>query len=152
MTSQLEEISKMRNVYKMTFGFCAFGTRLRKRTKVLAGHVDSADACALDTMRCHGHKRCNFTDEKHKQLVGYDSSHQCSRTHTGKTFPTKLAGRLANLLLGPTLTARMKRTFFEFGMQRERCHALLCRVFSAQSPSRDIRAALLSSRRDPAKA
>ena len=37
----------------------------RKRTTVLAGHVDSADVWALDTMRCHGHKRCSFTVKKH---------------------------------------------------------------------------------------
>ena len=77
MTSQLQELSKMRNVYKMAFDFCAFGTKWRKRTTALAGHVDSA----LDTMRCRGHKRSCFTGEKLMQLAGYDSSHQCSRTH-----------------------------------------------------------------------
>ena len=50
-TSQLQELSKMRNVYKMTFDFCAFGTKWRKCTTVLAGHGDSADVRALDTMR-----------------------------------------------------------------------------------------------------
>ena len=116
-TSQLQE---MRNVHKMTFDFCAFGTKWRKRTTVLAGHVDSADVWALHTMRCDGHKRCSFTGEKHVQLVGYDSSHQCSRTHRSRTYPVKLASRLANLLLGPTLTARMQRTCYVVGMQRER--------------------------------
>ena len=72
--------SQMRNEYKMTFDFCAFGAKWRRRTTVLAGHVDSADVWALHTMRCHGQKRCNFTVEKHMQLVGYDSSHHCSRT------------------------------------------------------------------------
>ena len=60
MTSQLQELSKMRNVYTMTFDFCA---KWRKRTTVLAGHVESADVWALDTMRCRGHKRCSFTGE-----------------------------------------------------------------------------------------
>ena len=64
----------MRNVCKMTFDFCAFGAIWRKRATVLTGHVDSADVWALDTMRCHGHKRCSFTGEKHMQLVGYFSS------------------------------------------------------------------------------
>ena len=62
-TSQLQELSKMRYVYKMTFHFCALGTKWRKRTAVLAGHVDSADLWALDTMRCRGHKRCSSTGE-----------------------------------------------------------------------------------------
>ena len=120
-TSQLQELSKMRNVYKMTFDFCAsFGTKWRKRTTVLAGHVDSADVWALDTMRCRGHKRCSFTGEKHVQLVGYDSSHQCSRTHRSRMHLVKLASRLANLLLAPTLTARVQRTCYDLGMQRER--------------------------------
>ena len=46
----------MRNVFKMTFDFCAWGTKWRKRTTVLAGHVDSADVWALDTVRCHRRK------------------------------------------------------------------------------------------------
>ena len=62
-TTLLQELSKMRNVYKMTFDFCAFGAKWPKRTTILAGHVDSADAWALDTMRCRGHKRCSFTGE-----------------------------------------------------------------------------------------
>ena len=53
-------------------------------------------------MRCRGHKRCSFTGEKHMQLVGYDSSHHCSRTHRSRIYPMKLASRLANLLLGPS--------------------------------------------------
>ena len=120
MTSQFQELSKMRNVYKMTSDFCALGTKWRKRTTVLAGHVDSADVWALDTMRCRGRKRCSFTGDEHVQLVGYDSSHQCSRTHRSRIFPMKLASRLANLLLGPTLTGRMQRTCCDVGMQRER--------------------------------
>ena len=52
MTSQLQELSEMRNVHTMTFDFRAFGTKWRKRTTVLVGHVDSADLWALDTMRC----------------------------------------------------------------------------------------------------
>ena len=63
MTSQSQELSKMRNVYKMTFDFCAFGTKWRKRTTILARYVDSADVWALDTMRCCGHKRCSVTGE-----------------------------------------------------------------------------------------
>ena len=38
----------------------------------------------------------------------------------------KLASRLANLLLGPTLTARMQRTCHDLGMQRERDDAPCC--------------------------
>ena len=110
----------MRNVYKMTFDFCAFDTKWRKRTTVLASHVDSADVWALDTMRCRGHKRWSFTSEKHMQLVGCDPSHQCSRTHRSRIYPMKLASRLANLLFGPTLTTRMQRTCCDLGMQRER--------------------------------
>ena len=120
MTSQLQELSTMRNVYKMTFDFCAFGTKWRKRTTVLAGHVDSADMWALHTMRFLGRERCSFTGDKHMHLVGYNTLHQCPRTHTSKIYPMKLASRLANLLLGATLTARMQSTCYGLGMQRER--------------------------------
>ena len=72
MTPQLQELSEMRNVYKMTFDFCAFGSKWRKRATVLAGHVDSAGVWALDTLRFRGHKWCSLTGEKHMQLVGYD--------------------------------------------------------------------------------
>ena len=54
--------------------------------------------------------------------------------HRGKIYPTKLAGILANLILGPD-------------MQRERWHVLLHRVLFAQSLRRDIRVVLLSGRR-----
>ena len=131
MTSQLQELSKMRNVYNMTFDFSAFGSKWRKRTTVPAGHVDSADVWALDTMRCRGRQRCSFTGDQHMQLVGHGSSHQCSRTHRSRIYPMKLASRLANLLLGPTLTARMQRTCCDLGMQRRKMtrlavQSLLC--------------------------
>ena len=51
MTAQLQELSEMRDVCKMTFDFCAFGTKWRKHTTVLACHVASADVWALHTMR-----------------------------------------------------------------------------------------------------
>ena len=110
----------MRTEHEITFDFCAFGTKWRKPTTVLAGHVDSADVYSLHKMRYHGRTRCTFTNEKHMQLVGYDYSHQCSRANRAKTFPTKLAARLAHLLLGPTLTARVQRTCYDLGMQRDR--------------------------------
>ena len=50
-TSKLQERSNRRNVFKMTFDFCAFGTKWRKRTTVLAGHVDSADVWSVDQIR-----------------------------------------------------------------------------------------------------
>ena len=108
----------MRNVYKMTFDFCAFGTKWRKRATVLAVTWTRL-MCGFSTP-CTVVKRCSFTGEKHMQLVGYDSSHQYSRTHRSGTFPMKLASRLSNLLLGLTLTARMQRTRFDLGTQRER--------------------------------
>ena len=43
MTSQLQDLSKMRSVQKMIFDFCAFGTKWRKRTSVLAGHENWAN-------------------------------------------------------------------------------------------------------------
>ena len=65
MTSQLQTVSKMRNVYKMTFDLCALGTTWRKRTTVPAGHVDSADVWTLDTMRSRVRRRCSFTNKTH---------------------------------------------------------------------------------------
>ena len=82
ITSQMQELSTMRNVFKMTFDFCAFGTKWRNRTTVLAGHVDSADVWALDTMRCRGRERCSFTGDKHTQLVGCDTFCINARVHT----------------------------------------------------------------------
>ena len=119
-TPQLTQLANMRNVHEITFDFCAFGIKWRKRTTVLAGHVDSADVYSLNKMRCHGRTRCTFTDEKHMQLVVYDYSYQCSRANRAKTYRTKLAAGLAYLVLGPTLTARMQRTRYDLGMQRDR--------------------------------
>ena len=70
--------------------------------------------CGLSTQtRCRGRQWYLFTYEKHTQLVDYDSSHQHSRKHRHKTYPTRLTSRLANLLLGPTLAVQMKRTYYE---------------------------------------
>ena len=63
-----------------------------------------------------------------KVIVPYQCHHsgaswtnrQCSRTHRSRTYPVKLASRLVNLILGSTLTARMQRTCYDLGMQRER--------------------------------
>ena len=110
----------MRNVCKMTFDFCAFGTKWRKRTSVPAGHVVSADLWALDTMRCRGRERCSFTGDKHLQFVGCISSHQCSRTHRSRILSDETGKQTLESALEPTLTARMQRTCFDLGMQRER--------------------------------
>ena len=145
-TSQLQELSKMRNVYKMTFDFCAFGTKWRKRTTVLAGHVDSADVWALDTMRCRGHERRSFTGKNHVQLVGYDSSHQCSRTHRSRMYPVKLANRLATP--SPPECREHAMIWACNGRDDTPC----CAGSSLRSLICGTRAALLSRRRDPAKA
>ena len=102
----------MRNVYKMTFDFCAVGTKCRKRTTVLAGHVDSADVWALDTMRCRGHKWCSLL-VKNMQLVGCDPSHQCSRRHRSRIYAMTLAKQTRESAFGT-------RTCYDLGMQRER--------------------------------
>ena len=65
----------------------------------------------------------------------------------------KLASRLANLLLGPTLTARMQRTCFDLGLHatgevaRPAVQNLLC-----AEPNLWHQGRFFSSRRDPAKA
>ena len=82
-----------------------------------AGHVDSADVWALNTMRCRGREPSLMNNTCN--AAGYDAIHQCSRTHRGKSYPTRLASRLASLLL-PTLTARMQRTCYDLGMRRDR--------------------------------
>ena len=81
MTSQLQELSMMRNVYNMTFDFCAFGAKWAKTYNSSGRSREFADVWALDTTRCHGHKRCSFIGEKHMQ--------QCSRTHRSRTFPVR---------------------------------------------------------------
>ena len=78
------------------------------------------------------------------QLEELSQMHNVHKMTMRKTYPTKLAGRPSNLLLGPPSPPECRE------------HAMIwaCngRVFFAQSPSHDIRAASLSSRRDPAKA
>ena len=93
---QLTQLANMRDVHEITLDFCAFGTKWRRRTTFMAGHVYSADVYALNKMRCYGRTRCTFTNKKHMQLVGYDFAHRCSRTHRAKTYPTELAGRLGH--------------------------------------------------------
>ena len=120
VTSQLQELSKLRNVYKKTFDFCAFGTKRRTHVEPPAV-ADANDAVLQVTNTCNSWVTTLLINV------------QCSRSDRSRTYPMKLTSRLANLLLGPTLTARMQRTCYDLGMQRERRHALLCRVFFAQS-------------------
>ena len=117
MTSQLQELSEMRNVYNMTFDFCAFGTKWRKRTAVLADHVDSADVWAVDTMRCRGHKWCSFTGEKHMQLVGYDFFIN-ARVQTEAEFIRQNGPADSQFCFWDPPSRQ--RTCYDLGMQRER--------------------------------
>ena len=105
-----------------TFGrSCEETRRTQKRPSTSAPSErsgGSVSAWAFGTTRCHGQGRCTFTKEKHRQIVGFDRVHRCSRPRMPQTCPTKR--RLANLLWEPTLTARMQRTCYDLGMQRER--------------------------------
>ena len=132
---------KQLNVQKMTFDLCAIGTKWRKCTTVLAGHVDSVDALALGNMRCHGRGLCTFTNETHLQLVGYDPVHCCSRTLLAQTHSTKLARKHPNLLWGPPSPPECR--------ELRSGHAMGERAFFAQSLSCGIRAALLFQTQRP---
>ena len=86
----------MRNVYKMTFDFCAFGTNCENVQQFWLATY-SSDVWALHTMRCHGHKRCSFTGEKARatrwirlfsSMVTYTQKHNVSGQTRESAFGT----------------------------------------------------------------
>ena len=77
---------------------CLFGTRWRKRTGFLCGHLDS---CDLDKLRCKCSSRggrCDRTGARHQHLIGADGTGG-TWTSRAQNYPPALAKHLASLLL-----------------------------------------------------
>ena len=86
-TIQLQELSEMHNVYQMTFDFCAFGTKWRNVQLFWPATWTRLTCRLLTPCAVVGANDAVFTGDKLVQLVGYDSSHQCSRTHKSRNLP-----------------------------------------------------------------
>ena len=78
--------------------FCAYGTRWRKRTTLLSGHIDPADLDRLASRSCQGRKGfCSFQQQCHFQLNGSGPGNR-PWTLIAQPYPPGLCVDLAHLL------------------------------------------------------
>ena len=89
---------RMQGVHFVVVDFWAFGTRWRKRTGLLMGNVDAQDVEALSRYRCGGVGVCSYSKCPHIQLTGSDPT-GIPWTKRAEPYPTRLATRMANMLL-----------------------------------------------------
>lgn len=81
--------------------FCQYGTKWRKRTRLLAGNIDTDDFQRLLHRRCQGIKGvCSRTGRKHFQLTGSNKK-GIPWTRVAQPYPSALCHDLAHALLAP---------------------------------------------------
>ena len=105
-TEEARSLKRSEGVFFVVVDFCAFGTNWRKRTGLLMGNVDVADVESLARCKCGGIGRCQYTGRAHIQLTGSDPT-GIPWTKRAEPYPTRLATRMANMLLHKALTQRM---------------------------------------------
>ena len=83
--------------------FCQYGTKWRKRTRLLAGNVEYDDIQRLIQHRCVGTKGiCTRTGRRHFQLTGSNKK-GIPYTRLAQPYPSGLCHDLAHALLAPRL-------------------------------------------------
>ena len=105
-TPEARALGAREHVTFIAVDFCAFGTPWRKRTVLMFGHCDEADILSLSHRRCNGVGICDFTHKRHVQLTGSDPT-GIPWTKRAEPYPTKLARRMAHMLLHREYTKRM---------------------------------------------
>lgn len=77
---------------------CLFGTRWRKRTGFLCGHIDRCDLEKLQCKCASKGGRCDRTGKRHQHLIGSDGTGG-SWTSRAQNYPPALAKILSSILL-----------------------------------------------------
>ena len=99
---QLQQLEQSPHTIYMSVitDFCQYGTRWRKRTKLLCGNLDTQDLDRLDK-RCTGSGLCSRSGHPHFQLTG--SNHQgVPWTRVAQPYPRGLCQQLAFVLISPS--------------------------------------------------
>ena len=87
---------KSKDACSLMFDMCSFGTRWRKRTRI----VSWGFTCDLPSARlCQGKKGfCSFSDKRHIELMGRDTLSKTLWTSLAQTYPTPLCRDVASCL------------------------------------------------------
>ena len=90
----LQRLQKARHTEVVVTDFCCYGTRWRKRTRLLCGNIDEADLMRLRRM-CRGPPGiCERTGLPHFHLTG-SNRHGVPWTTVAQPYPVKLCHQLA---------------------------------------------------------
>ena len=97
--AETQTLMSQPKVETIIFEQCAFGSRHRKSTTLMCGHLDRHDLDNFANCRCPVAGPCSFSGRSHIVLVG-------SQTSKSQHYPPALAQRLADLLLHRQLHSR----------------------------------------------
>lgn len=98
----VEELITLQNsphTHVIVTDFCQFGTRWRKRTRLLCGNLQWDDAARCQRT-CLGHGICSRTNKPHFQLTG-SNKHNIPWTRVAQPYPSQLCHSLAFALTAP---------------------------------------------------
>ena len=95
---ELVHLQGLPHVQALVTDFCQWGTKWKKRTRLLAGNIspDDAESCVRQCSSSNG--VCSRTHVKHVQLTGKHCS-GISFTRVAQPYPHRLCHRLARALL-----------------------------------------------------
>jgi hypothetical protein len=97
-TPEMLAIVELPNVVSLLVDFCAYGTRWRKRTRLILCNVDADDIERLRRRRCTGTDGvCCFTGMRHFELAGRNAQNVLW-TQIAQPYPNKLNADLAFVL------------------------------------------------------
>lgn len=99
---QLAAFQQCSNVQTVVTDFCMWGTKWRKRTRLLVGNVDPCDVGRLRKLCCGKKGFCSRTQKRHFQLTG-SGPNGIPWTRIAQPYPTRLCHSLAHVLLSSTI-------------------------------------------------
>ena len=93
----LQRLQKAKHTHVVVTDFCCYGTRWRKRTRLLCGNMEDADLMRLHRL-CRGPPGiCEHTGRPHFHLTG-SNRHGTPWTRVAQPYPSKLCHHLAYAL------------------------------------------------------
>ena len=98
-TSEAQALERHPAVQSVVIDQCAFGTRWRKRTRIMFGFCDGLDLDALATRRCRTSGVCAHTGRPHVHLIGTAPGSSVKLTAIAQTYPASLAQNIATILV-----------------------------------------------------
>ena len=93
-----QELMSRAHVEDAVIDFCQYGSRWRKRTRLLFGNLDSTDIRRFEHRMCQGRGFCSRTGLPHQQLTGAGPG-----TLLAQPYPAGLCADLAMTLSSPYL-------------------------------------------------